>query len=398
MESRASGEKIIDYRSSSSTWYIYTRKEKFSFVHRRESRKVGTVRGQNYWTGLSLRNLFLSPPSHIHRLTLEGFSKFRFKAVPMKNPRIRTVPRYLAYKMFPPTVLEGNVPRDFHAPPPPPRDHPSFFPFPDRSVQIYRFVWIEGEKARRRGWEKMVSQNGRGLRERREREKRRVVFHRGINDRTYCSLPQPPLYRWRDLCQVYRRTRPFLFDRDNVDVAASLFPAQTTLCGPRVIESYRRARRRSFLPIYVPIRREFPSQGGEEGASMRTDVTLRYNRTRRLPSTSIIASSKRLPFSPPPFLSHFRRLIKTHPGLFSLPMISRRDHEFYTVDTYAETELSRRVERRKKGEIKGKGRNLGRRDSASHIFISWLIESVNNQPRCPDFQIINRISSSFQFE
>lgn len=180
MESRASGEKIIDYRSSSSTRYIYIykRKEKFSFVHRRESRKVGTVRGQNYWTGLSLRNLFLSPPSHIHRLTLEGFSKFRFKAVPMKNPRIRTVPRYLAYKMFPPTVLEGNVPRDFHAPPPPPRDHPSFFPFPertDRSVQIYRFVWIEGEKARRRGWEKMVSQNGRGLRER-ERERRGESF------------------------------------------------------------------------------------------------------------------------------------------------------------------------------------------------------------------------------
>ena len=80
-------------------------------------------------------------------------------------------------------------------------------------------------------------------------------------------------------------------------------------------------------------------------------------------------------------------------------MISRRDHEFYTVGTYAETELSRRVERRKKGEIKGKGRNLGRRDSASHIFIPWwLIESVNNEPRCPDFQIINRISSSFQFE
>lgn len=35
----------------------------------------------------------------------------------------------------------------------------------------------------------------------------------------------PQLYRSRDLCQVYRRTREFLFDRDNVDVAVPLFPA-----------------------------------------------------------------------------------------------------------------------------------------------------------------------------
>lgn len=211
----------------------------------------------------------------------------------MKNPRIRTVPRYLAYKMFPPTVLEGNVPRDFHAPP---RDQPSFFPFQrtDRSVGIYRFVPIEGEEGGKNGFAKWPRAEGRGKRERRGESFSIAVA--GINDRTYCSLPQPPLYRWRDLCQVYRRTRPFLFDRDNVDVAASLFPAQTTLCGPRVIESYRAAPR-SFLPSpYVPIRREFPSQGGEERASMRTDVTLRYSRT--LPS--IIASSKRLRFYHPP--------------------------------------------------------------------------------------------------
>lgn len=70
----------------------------------------------------------------------------------------------------------------------------------------------------------MVSQNGRGL-EWKERKGVVSIAVAGINDRTYCSLPQqPPLYRWRDLCQVYRRTRPFLFDRDNVDVAASLFP------------------------------------------------------------------------------------------------------------------------------------------------------------------------------
>lgn len=210
----------------------------------------------------------------------------------MKNPRIRTVPRYLAYKMFPPTVLEGNVPRDFHAPP---RDQPSFFPF--QNGQIDRFGSIVSFRSKERRVEKMVSQNGRGRKgEERERGESFSIAVAGINDRTYCSLPQPPLYRWRDLCQVYRRTRPFLFDRDNVDVAASLFPAQTTLCGPRVIESYRAAPR-SFLPSpYVPIRREFPSQGGEERASMRTDVTLRYSRT--LPS--IIASSKRLRFYHPP--------------------------------------------------------------------------------------------------
>lgn len=194
--------------------------------------------------------------------------------------------------MFPPTVLEGNVPRDFHASP---RDQPSFFPF--QNGQIDRFGSIVSFRSKERRVEKMVSQNGRGRKgEERERGESFSIAVAGINDRTYCSLPQPPLYRWRDLCQVYRRTRPFLFDRDNVDVAASLFPAQTTLCGPRVIESYRAAPR-SFLPSpYVPIRREFPSQGGEERASMRTDVTLRYSRT--LPS--IIASSKRLRFYHPP--------------------------------------------------------------------------------------------------
>lgn len=79
---------------------LYTRKENFSFVQEGELERF-----QVKITGLSLRNLFLSPnsslPPHIRPLTLEGFSKFRFKAVPMKNPRIRTVPRYLAYKTFP---------------------------------------------------------------------------------------------------------------------------------------------------------------------------------------------------------------------------------------------------------------------------------------------------------
>lgn len=84
----------------------------------------------------------------------------------MKNPRIRTVPRYLAYKMFPPTVLEGNVPRDFHAPP---RDQPSFFPF--QNGQIDRFGSIVSFRSKERRVEKMVSQNGRGRKgEERERE------------------------------------------------------------------------------------------------------------------------------------------------------------------------------------------------------------------------------------
>lgn len=45
----------------------YTRKENFSLVHRRE---VRTVPGQNYWTGLSLRNLFLSPNSPLPRISI----------------------------------------------------------------------------------------------------------------------------------------------------------------------------------------------------------------------------------------------------------------------------------------------------------------------------------------
>lgn len=76
------------------------------------------------------------------------------------------MPRYLAYKMFPPTVLEGNVPRDFHAPP---RDQPSFFPF--QNGQIDRFGSIVSFRTKERRVEKMVSQNGRGRKgEERERE------------------------------------------------------------------------------------------------------------------------------------------------------------------------------------------------------------------------------------
>ena len=76
----------------------------------------------------------------------------------------------------------------------------------------------------------------------------------GINDRMYCSLPQSRFIVREIYVKCIEGLRAFLFDRDNVDVAAPLFQHAIATADstdlprlPPVIESYRE-RRANFLP------------------------------------------------------------------------------------------------------------------------------------------------------
>lgn len=123
------------------------------------------------------------------------------------------------------------------------------------------------------------------------------------------SLSLSPFIVRLDLCQVYRKTLAFLFDRDNVDAAAPLFPYPWPILRSRSTELSRVI--------------ELSSTGTTEGAKQPRKIELRchgsiYPRSRlpRDDNCIVETSCFYLPlYYHPSFPSSFRWLIKIHPDL-----------------------------------------------------------------------------------